>query len=75
LQFKTADLSMIALLSLALKVDIDDVPAVHSTIKHQPATRKNLKVTSKISSSRRIISWLTPALRVIVSSAGAVSMA
>jgi hypothetical protein len=30
-------------------------------------------VTSKISSSRRIISWLTPALRVIVSSAGAVA--
>jgi hypothetical protein len=30
-------------------------------------------LTSKISSSRRIISWFTPALRVIVSNAGAVA--
>jgi hypothetical protein len=36
-------------------------------------TQNDAKVTSKISSSRRIISWLTPALRVIVSSAGAVA--
>ena len=35
--------------------------------------QNDAKVTSKISSSRRIISWRTPAFRVIVSSAGAVA--